>query len=424
MPPASPHAVLLAAESQWVFTLDDLQRTPSGLDGMPLDQERENRGKGVNFITQVGIMLKLPQLTLATAAVFLHRFFMRHSMVDKPGKPGYHYYATAATCLFLSTKVEENCRKMRELIIACARVAQKNPALVIDEQSKEYWRWRDTILHNEDVLLETLCFDLTLEAPYKTLYNYLHRFGEQDNRALRNAGWAFLNDSQTTMLSVLYPSRTIAAAALYCSAKHVDAAFADTPDGRAWWEVLGVSLPGIRGACNYMASIYQHAPPRSQQGEHANMYSFTPEDGDPTTAKTRLRRSPLPPDASPNPSFTSEAPSQTHLAPSSFSANGAYIPSSPRKRSREPEDDHVDVTENDSRARPPRTHEDSLPLQPKRTKLASPSRGEATNGDINLNPSHHPPSPPPPPPAEETKPLNDADEGEEGELSEEGELES
>ena len=92
MKATSPRSVLLAAEAQWIFTEEELTRTPSGLDGMPLEQERENRGKGVNFITQVGIMLKLPQLTLATASVFLHRFFMRYSMVDKPGRPGFHYY--------------------------------------------------------------------------------------------------------------------------------------------------------------------------------------------------------------------------------------------------------------------------------------------------------------------------------------------
>jgi protein BUR2 len=51
---------------------------------MDIIQEQSNRSKGVNFITQVGMLLKLPQLTLATASVYLHRFFMRHFMVDLP----------------------------------------------------------------------------------------------------------------------------------------------------------------------------------------------------------------------------------------------------------------------------------------------------------------------------------------------------
>jgi protein BUR2 len=95
-------------ESQWLFTEDDLEQTPSVLAGLSPAQERQNRAKGINFIIQTGIMLKLPQITLSTASVYLHRFFMRHTMIaDKsmPGRPHHHYYSVAAACLFLATKV-------------------------------------------------------------------------------------------------------------------------------------------------------------------------------------------------------------------------------------------------------------------------------------------------------------------------------
>ena len=59
---------------------------------MALEKERELRLKGTNFILQVGIALKLPQLTLSTAAVFFNRFLMRRSLVAKGGvKPLHHY---------------------------------------------------------------------------------------------------------------------------------------------------------------------------------------------------------------------------------------------------------------------------------------------------------------------------------------------
>ena len=96
---------------------------------------------------------------------------------ERNGIPKLHHYQTAATALFLATKVEESCRKMKELILAFCRVAQKNPNLIIDEQSKDWWRWRDCILHNEDVLLETLCFDLTVESPHRQLFEMLKWYG-------------------------------------------------------------------------------------------------------------------------------------------------------------------------------------------------------------------------------------------------------
>ncbi|KAK7537648.1 cyclin-like protein [Phyllosticta citricarpa] len=257
--PRPPNPVAARAEQQWIFTEEELLHTPSIEDGMSPADERELRRKGMNFIVQVGVMLKLPQLTLSTAGVFLHRFITRRSLVNKDGHKALHHYQIAATSLFLATKVEENCRKMKELVIACCRVAQKNPNLLVDEQTKDFWRWRDTILYHEDVLLETICFDLTIESPYKLLFDMLKFFGMEHNKRVRNAAWTFINDSHATQLCLLFTSRTIAAAALYCGARLCDVSFPDE-DGRPWWETQYVKLKDMRRACNYMASIYEKAP--------------------------------------------------------------------------------------------------------------------------------------------------------------------
>lgn len=191
----------------------------------------------------------------------------------------------AATCLFLAYKVEECVRKMRELVVACVRVAQKDPHKNVDEQDKEYWRWRDNILQYEDLLLEAICFDLSLEPPYKTLFDLLMQFEQGDNKRLRNAAWAFVNDSCLTTLCLLFPSRMIAASALYAAAKHCDVAFPDDARGRPWWDVIDVDVGSIRRACNYMASIYESGPAKA--GKESGMYERTPENGDEREDKTR-----------------------------------------------------------------------------------------------------------------------------------------
>ncbi len=284
-PPALPSEILQIAETHWLFTEAELQRSPSILDGLSPEKEREFRSKGVNFILQVGIMLKLPQITLATASVFLHRFYMRHMMQSAPGRPGFHHYEVGATSLFLATKVEENCRKMKELVIACVRVAQKDPHKIVDEQDKEYWRWRDVILYNEDVMLEAICFDLSLEPPYKALFEFLLFFGEENNKRLRNAAWAFLNDSCLTTLCLLFPSRTIATSALYAAARHCHVSFPDDEQGKPWWEVIDVKVSDIRKACNYMADIYEGVP--SKAGRESGMYEHTPLTAEEWDDKTR-----------------------------------------------------------------------------------------------------------------------------------------
>jgi hypothetical protein len=82
----------LEEQNQWYFTEAELASTPSILSGIAPSDERCRRAKGVNFIIQAGIMLKLPQLTLATASVFFHRYFMRVSMDESKG--GTHHYVS------------------------------------------------------------------------------------------------------------------------------------------------------------------------------------------------------------------------------------------------------------------------------------------------------------------------------------------
>ncbi|PLB40891.1 putative cyclin [Aspergillus candidus] len=317
--PAPSNPVLLSKQAQWLFTDEELTRSPSLLDGMKLEAEHMSRSKGVNFIMQVGIMLKLPQLTLATAAVYLHRFFMRFSMVDLPQRPGMHPYPIAATALFLATKVEENVRRMRELVMSCCRVAQKQPNLQVDEQSKEFWKWRDTILHHEDLLLEALCFDLQLEQPYRILYDLICFFNVSEHKPLRNASWAFVNDSMFTPLCLQFTARTIAAAALYAAARHCGLAFEDDALGRPWWEQVDVDLAQVRRACTRMAQLYES----NASQRHSQYYPTTPIISDEGAEKTRI------------PHTGSPSASSSLGAPTTATADGAV---NGRKRSRDPED--------------------------------------------------------------------------------------
>lgn len=281
-PPTKPAAIVLAeTEAQWLFTETEIAHTPSITDGMALPTERDLRYKGLHFILQVGIMLRIQQMTIHTAGVFFQRFLMRHSLHKTPANPKpLHHLQLAAVSLLLATKTDETIRRQKDIIIACCRIAQKNPKLEIDEQNKDYWKWRDTLLYNEDVLLEALCFDLTVESPYKILYDMTKRLGVDSVKPLRNSAWAFLCDSLMTSLCLLQTSRTIAGAALFCGAR-----FTGTPlpgdevveqngngiasghatpamqiNGEAvapWYDTMGVKLHDVKKACNYMAEMYE-----------------------------------------------------------------------------------------------------------------------------------------------------------------------
>lgn len=371
----SKNPVLERTQSQWLFTPQELLLSPSILEGMPVAQEMANRQKGVNFITQVGIMLKLPQLTLATASVYLHRFFMRHAMVQN-NKPGLHHYSVAATAIFLATKVEENYRKMRELVVACCRVAQKQPNLVVDEQSKEYWKWRDTILHNEDLLLEALCFDLQLEQPYRILLDFLRHYAVQENKQLRNTSWAFLNDSLVTTMCLQLTPCAIAGSALYMGVKFAGITLPDDDRGRPWWEQLDLDIQEIQRGCTLMAEVYEN-PALPRQGQKD---AYTKDDDLAMFERTRHTSSPQP-DRSPAGSVKSDS-------------QGV-------KRDRDMTEDQNSETWGSSMA--PQPHSED-PLAP------SPKKPRRTSQDDGAGLSERPRPRVPPPPATDDRSFGDSTE--------------
>ncbi|KAL2023251.1 hypothetical protein VTK56DRAFT_3374 [Thermocarpiscus australiensis] len=271
---SSPQQAPQPRPDQWFFTPDEVASTPSIIDGLSLAEERLRRAKGVNFIYQAGILLDLPQVTLWVAGVFFHRFYMRYSMVEEKG--GIHHYNIAATALFLANKTEENCRKTKDIIIAVAKVAQKNTKFVIDEQSKEYWRWRDSILAYEELMLETLTFDLMVGNPYMRLYEALGRLDLAHHKALRDSAWAFCNDACLTVLPLLLPARDVAIAAIFF-ASTVTREKIDDVRGEPWWRFLRGSEANTVRAVAVMTDFYRENPLRKQDARLAGSPEFNLE---------------------------------------------------------------------------------------------------------------------------------------------------
>jgi hypothetical protein len=62
----------------------DVSQLPSVRDGSLTPQEEAmKRRKTCRFIEEVGRTLKLPRVAVATAMVFFHRFYAKHSFKDQ-----------------------------------------------------------------------------------------------------------------------------------------------------------------------------------------------------------------------------------------------------------------------------------------------------------------------------------------------------
>jgi len=56
------------------FTEDEINNSPSRLDGIDADLERRVRFYGCELINNAGILLRLPQVCMCTSQVLLHLF--------------------------------------------------------------------------------------------------------------------------------------------------------------------------------------------------------------------------------------------------------------------------------------------------------------------------------------------------------------
>ncbi|KAJ5888121.1 hypothetical protein N7495_008162 [Penicillium taxi] len=332
--PGLPNPVVEETNKKWYFTEEELERTPSRMDKIDRQQEDYIRHRSVEFIWSVSTMLKLPPQTSMTATVFMHRFLMRYSLraqYPELASDLMHPKVIAAVTLFVASKVEESTRRMKDFVIACCRIAMKKPDLIVDEQSKDYWRWRDLILQNESVLLEHICFDMSLESPYRILFEYTEFFNVSGNRNLRHATWAFLNDSTFTVLCLQFPARVIAAAALYAAARHCKISFPDDSEKRPWWEQIDVRVEDLIKACTVIVKVYE----RAQQHLSKGYPDFPFDHSDPNDPTRLFHSDPFPFDESRK---SSREPLES-------------LPDD-RKRSREPEES---LPDDESPAKRPRT---------------------------------------------------------------------
>uniref|UniRef100_A0A3Q1GP15 Cyclin L1a n=2 Tax=Pomacentridae TaxID=30863 RepID=A0A3Q1GP15_9TELE len=87
-----------------------LSPTPSMLDGLDLNTETDLRILGCELIQSAGILLRLPQVAMATAQVLFQRFFYSKSFVK------HSFEIVAMACINLASKIEEAPRRIRDVI--------------------------------------------------------------------------------------------------------------------------------------------------------------------------------------------------------------------------------------------------------------------------------------------------------------------
>ncbi|XP_036092226.1 cyclin-T1 isoform X2 [Rousettus aegyptiacus] len=144
---------------RWYFTREQLENSPSRRFGLDPDKELSLRQQAANLLQDMGQRLNVSQLTINTAIVYMHRFYMIQSFTQ------FHQNSVAPAALFLAAKVEEQPKKLEHVIKvahACLHPQESLP----DTRSEAYLQQVQDLVILESIILQTLGFELTIDHPH------------------------------------------------------------------------------------------------------------------------------------------------------------------------------------------------------------------------------------------------------------------
>mmetsp|Transcript_36480 Transcript_36480/g.74125 ORF Transcript_36480/g.74125 Transcript_36480/m.74125 type:complete len:336 (-) Transcript_36480:86-1093(-) len=149
--------------SSWILPVQALRDSPSRKDKMSEEEERRYRRKTVIFMENLSEKVRIDWQSQATAQIFFHYFFARHSFRR------HQRFNVAVACLFLAAKVEEcdspHARHLEPLVKHSHELWHRlQPNYVpLSGGSAEYQTLSQDILACERKILHTIAFDFIVE---------------------------------------------------------------------------------------------------------------------------------------------------------------------------------------------------------------------------------------------------------------------
>mmetsp|Transcript_11249 Transcript_11249/g.21249 ORF Transcript_11249/g.21249 Transcript_11249/m.21249 type:complete len:443 (+) Transcript_11249:193-1521(+) len=244
--------------------MEALQRMPSMQDGVDAETEEQLRIFGAELIHRAGVLLRVPQMTVVSACVIFQHFYCRRSFAE------FDVQNAACAALLLSCKLEETCRKLRDVIVVFHRLQMRTheekgqlayagrPTPLLDAGSKEYTEMKQEVVRAERHMLRELGFEVALlqEQPHKYVLQFVEALAGQSS-AFTQRAWNYLNDALRTALVCSHNPRHIAAASIYLAAR---TAGCKLPSQPPWWQAIDTELMEVQHVAKAILALYKRPP--------------------------------------------------------------------------------------------------------------------------------------------------------------------
>ncbi|XP_008830677.1 cyclin-T2 isoform X2 [Nannospalax galili] len=244
------------ASSRWFFTREQLENTPSRRCGVEADKELSYRQQAANLIQEMGQRLNVSQLTINTAIVYMHRFYMHHSFTK------FSRNIISPTALFLAAKVEEQARKLEHVIkVAHACLHPLEPLL--DTKCDAYLQQTQELVLLETIMLQTLGFEITIEHPHTDVVKCTQLVRASKDLA-QTSYFMATNSLHLTTFCLQYKPTVIACVCIHLACKWSNWEIPVSTDGKHWWEYVDptVTLELLDELTHEFLQILEKTPSR------------------------------------------------------------------------------------------------------------------------------------------------------------------
>ncbi|CAF3859781.1 unnamed protein product [Rotaria sp. Silwood1] len=238
-----------------ILPLDKLypSPTPSMNEGLPYDVEYDLRLIGCELIQTACLLLRLPQTAVATGQVLFHRYFYSSSFIRRPME------IFAMACTNLAAKIEENARRIRDVINVFHHIKQIRSGktirpLLIDQI---YIDRKNEVIKAERRLLKELGFCVYVKHPHKMITVYLKVLEKEREKNLVQTAWNYMNDSLRTDIFLRFTPETIACACIDLAARTLQISLPKNPP---WFIIFGAKLDEINYIMIAILRLYKHRP--------------------------------------------------------------------------------------------------------------------------------------------------------------------
>ncbi|XP_017101317.2 cyclin-T [Drosophila bipectinata] len=234
----------------WYFSNDQLANSPSRRCGIKSDDELQYRQMTAYLIQEMGQRLQVSQLCINTAIVYMHRFYAFHSFTQ------FHRNSMASASLFLAAKVEEQPRKLEHVI----RAANK---CLPPSTEQNYADLAQELVFNENVLLQTLGFDVAIDHPHTHVVRTCQLVKACKDLA-QTSYFLASNSLHLTSMCLQYRPTVVACFCIYLACKWSRWEIPQSTEGKHWFYYVdkSVSLDLLKQLTDEFIAIYEKSPAR------------------------------------------------------------------------------------------------------------------------------------------------------------------